>query len=244
MTGYQTLGGVKYKFNSYGANASKLAIDVSSHNGNINWAKVRASGVEYAIIRVGYRGYRNGNLMSDINFKANIDGALKNGIQVGLYFYSQAVNNNEAIEEASLAVNAVKGYSVKLPIYFDTEFTEMANTTNPGRADVLTSAQRTAIAKTFCETVRGAGYQAGIYASKFFYYDNLIYNQLSSYHIWLAHYTSNGATTDFKYNYSMWQYTEKGKIDGISTNVDVNICLYDFVNKNDMSKLGENIIFV
>lgn len=240
ITGAQTIDTVKYQFNQHGAQACKTVIDVSSHNGTINWKEVKAAGVDCAIIRVGYRGYRNPSLNRDNMADKNIQGALVNGIQVGLYFYSQAITAEEAIEEASLTIDYAKRYKVTLPIYFDTEYSEADG--EPGRADLLNKNQRTSIAQTFCNTVKGAGHQAGIYASKAFFYDDLNMNALSQYNIWLAHYTNSN--TDFRYNYSMWQYSARGKVEGINTFVDVNIGLYDFEKGNDMSKLGESIKFV
>lgn len=233
--GNKTIGGVKYYFNSYGAQASKVGIDISSHNGNIDWKKVKASGVDYVILRVGFRGYGEaGTLKLDANFEKNIKGATAAGLDVGVYFYSQAITVQEALEEASVTVKYIKNYKIKYPVYFDTEF-------SGGRADKLSKSQRTELAVAFCEAVKKEGYTPGVYASKSFFYDNLVFSKLQGYEIWLAHYTSQ---TDFKYNYRMWQYTSKGTVGGISGNVDVNISYYDYAAKSDMSKLGSNVVFV
>lgn len=235
VKGNKTIGGVKYYFNSYGAKASKVGIDISSHNGNIDWKKVKESGVDYVILRVGFRGYGEaGTLKIDSNFEKNIKGATAAGLDIGIYFYSQAITVKEALEEASITVKYIKNYKIKYPVYFDTEF-------SGGRADKLNKSQRTELAVAFCEAVKKEGYTPGVYASKSFFYDNLVFSELKGYEIWLAHYTSQ---TDFKYNYRMWQYTCKGAVGGISGDVDVNISYYDYPAKSDMAKLGSNVVFV
>lgn len=235
VKGDKTLGNVKYYFNNYGARASRVGIDVSSHNGNIDWKKVKASGVDYAIIRVGFRGYGEaGTLKLDANFEKNIKGAEAAGLDVGIYFYSQAITVKEALEEASVTVKYIRGHKIKYPVYFDTEF-------SGGRADKLNKRDRTEIAVAFCEAVKNEGYTPGIYASKSFYNDNLVFSEFGNYQIWLAHYTEQ---TNFTRRYEMWQYTSKGSVGGISGNVDVNISYYDYPAKSDMSALGKNIVFV
>ena len=211
IRGHKAISDMQYYFNDNGALSSMVGIDVSHHNGKIDWAAVRAAGVDFAIIRVGFRGYGDkGTLKLDSRFNENVEGALNNGIQVGVYFYSQAVTVYEAVEEASVAVNYSRKYNITLPIYFDTEF---SNSEHSGRADRLTASQRTNIAVAFCEAVKNAGYKPGIYASKTFYTDELNFSRLSNYEIWVAHYTSE--TTDFKYDYKVWQYTPKGRVNGI-----------------------------
>lgn len=239
IRGHKAISDVQYYFNDNGALSSMVGIDVSHHNGKIDWAAVRAAGVDFAIIRVGFRGYGDkGTLKLDSRFNENVEGALNNGIQVGVYFYSQAVTVYEAVEEASVAVNYSRKYNITLPIYFDTEF---SNSEHSGRADRLTASQRTNIAVAFCEAVKNAGYKPGIYASKTFYTDELNFSRLSNYEIWVAHYTSE--TTDFKYDYKVWQYTPKGRVNGIPNDTDINIALFDYGNNDDMSDRGGSVAF-
>lgn len=239
VTGHQTINKVKYYFNSYGAKASMVGIDVSNHNGQINWSRVKAAGVDFAIIRVGFRGYgTSGKLRLDSRFHENMKGAISAGIDVGVYFYSQAITVAEALEEASVAVNYARAYKVTYPIYFDTEF---ATGDRNGRADGLSVRARTDIAVAFCEAVKNAGFKAGVYASKTFFTDHLNFSRLSRYQIWNAHYTSE--TTDFKYKYQVWQYTDKGTVDGIPNKTDINISLYDYKNNSDMQQNGAKIVF-
>ena len=239
VRGHKAISDVQYYFNDNGALSSMVGIDVSHHNGKIDWAAVRDAGVDFAIIRVGFRGYGDeGALKLDSRFSENVEGALNNGIQVGVYFYSQAITVYEAVEEASVAVNYSRKYHITFPIYFDTEF---SNSEHSGRADSLTASQRTNIAVAFCEAVKSAGYKPGVYASKTFFTDELNFSRLSNYEIWVAHYTSE--TTDFKYDYKVWQYTPKGRVNGIPNDTDINIALFDYGNNDDMSERGGDVAF-
>jgi len=240
IKGHTMLGGFRYYFNDYGAKASRTGIDVSKHQGVIDWAQVKAAGVDYAIIRIAYRGYGSeGKMLIDPQFEANIKGAQANGIDVGVYFFSQAVNVDEAVEEASLVLNTLNGRKLQYPVYFDTEY---ANDRRTGRADRISKQTRTDCAVAFCETVRSSGYKAGIYASKAFYDDELTFSRISGYNIWVAHYTSS--VTDFSHPYKMWQYSEKGKISGIKNKVDLNISFYDYAKGTNMKSAGADVIFV
>ncbi|MDE6055937.1 MAG: Lyzozyme M1 (1,4-beta-N-acetylmuramidase), partial [Lachnospiraceae bacterium] len=218
VTGTQIIQGVTYNFGTDGAiattvNGSTFGIDVSRHNGTIDWNAVKASGVDYVIIRCGYRGSSTGALIEDQNFKTNIKGATAAGLKVGVYVFSQAVNEVEAVKEASLAVSLVKGYNLTYPIFIDTE-------ASGGRADKIDKATRTAVVNAFCQTVSSAGYQPGIYASKTWFEDKLNMGAVGSSRIWLAQYSAAPTYTGRKYD--MLQYSSKGKISGISTAVDLN----------------------
>ena len=239
LTGNQMINSVRYYFNERGAVASLVGIDVSRHQGNIDWRKVRQAGIDFAIIRVGFRGYgEKGSLSIDDNFHKNIRGALAAGLRVGLYFYSQAINIQEAIDEASVAVQQARGYNITFPIYCDTEF---AQTDRSGRADRLDYDKRTDCVEAFCETVRQAGYMPGVYASKSFFYGQLDFARLSSYQIWLAHYTKD--MTNFQFGYQVWQYTDSARVSGITQNVvDLNIAYYDYTFRTDMSSNGQNVV--
>lgn len=218
VKGTQIIQGVTYNFGADGAiaasvNGSKFGIDVSRHNGDINWNAVKASGVDYVIIRCGYRGSSTGVLIQDQNFKKNIQGAAAAGLKVGIYVFSQAVNEVEAVKEASLAVACASGYNLTYPIFIDTE-------SSGGRADRIDKATRTAVVNAFCQTVVNSGYKAGIYASKTWFEDKLSMGLVGNYRIWLAQYT---AAPTYKGKYDMWQYSSKGKISGINGNVDLNL---------------------
>ena len=194
---------------------NKLGIDVSKWNGEIDWDKVKAAGVEFAIVRAGYRGSKTGALVEDPYFRTNMKGAAASGIPVGVYFFTQAVNEVEAVEEASAVIELVREYELEFPIFIDTE-----GAGGNGRADGLDIASRTLVCEAFCRTIENAGYVAGVYASHWWYLNMVNVEPLEKYFIWLAEYKSE---TRYARKYGMWQYTSKGNIDGIEGNVDLNI---------------------
>lgn len=194
---------------------TKAGIDVSKWNKEIDWDKVKNAGVEFAIIRAGYRGSVTGSLVEDPYFRVNMKGAIASGIEVGVYFFTQAVNEVEAVEEASAVLQMVREYDLDYPIFIDTE-----GAGGNGRADGLDAETRTLVCEAFCRTIENAGYTSGVYASRNWYNNNLKTERLDDYHIWLAEYRS---TPLYQGYYNMWQYTSKGKIDGIEGNVDLNI---------------------
>ncbi|MDD6236487.1 MAG: GH25 family lysozyme [Clostridiales bacterium] len=236
VTGYQTANGVTYYFDNDGVLSSKVGIDVSKYQGDIDWNKVKNDGVEFAIIRIGYRGYGSaGTIAKDPKFLQNIINATNVGIDCGLYFFTQAINKAEAEEEAvkvvewineakqNTAWTAAGKKKLTYPIYFDTE---MANISGTGRADKLTKAQRTETAMAFCNKIKALGYYPGIYASTSWLNNQLNMSALSAFDVWVAHYTTGGPT--YKGAYRMWQYTSKGTVNGIAGDVDRNVGLFDY----------------
>ena len=222
VTGEQVIQGAKYNFGGDGklSNGSgTLGIDVSKHNGSIDWNAVKNSGVSYAIIRCGYRGYSTGVLVEDPKFASNIKGAKAAGLKVGVYVYSQAVNEVEAVEEASMALNLVKGYGLEYPIFIDVE-------ASGGRGDGIGSSARTAVCQAFCQTVKNSGYSAGVYSNKNWLSEQINTSSLTGYKIWLAQYAA--APTYSATRHDMWQYSSKGKVSGISGNVDMNISYLNY----------------
>lgn len=215
VTGSQVIQGDVYTFGADGAlNRTSRGIDVSKFQGTIDWNAVKADGITFAIIRCGYRGYGTGALVEDATYRRNIQGAINAGLKVGVYFYSQAINEAEAVEEASMVLSLVSGYSLPLGVYYDTEYVA------GGRANAISAAQRTACAVAFCETIRNAGYKAGVYSYASWFYNNLNFANISKYNIWIAQYRD---TLSFNYKYNIWQYTGSGRVNGISTAVDMNI---------------------
>lgn len=198
-------------------------IDVSEHNGEINWNSVKKSGVQFAMIRCAYRGYRTGKIVEDSQFRNNINGASANGIKVGLYFFSQATNIAEAIEEANYTISLARQYNcITYPISIDSELSGADY--NDGRADGLNTALRTNIVVAFCNQIKNNNYIPMVYASRDWLYNNLEVSKISNYDIWLAHYTeSPSKKSNYKYNYTMWQYTSSGSVYGINGRVDINI---------------------
>lgn len=207
-------------------------IDVSSFNKTINWTNVKADGIQFAMIRLGYRGYGissdgiDGKLVEDSTFRYNIEEAIKNGIPVGVYFFSQAKNEQEAIDEANFVLERIKDYKITYPVAIDVEY---ANSGHTGRADSLSPEERTRVVEAFCSKIKASKYTPMVYTGKNFANNNLNMNELSKYDLWLAHYT--GATQDdplekpsnYTGNYTMWQYTSSGSTWGIDGRVDRNI---------------------
>lgn len=222
VTGEQVIQGAKYNFGSDGKMATgsgSMGIDVSKWNGNIDWNAVKNSGVSYAIIRCGYRGSSTGALIEDPKFRSNIKGAKAAGLKVGVYFFSQAVNEVEAVEEASMALSLASGYGLNYPIFLDVE-------SSGGRGDGISKETRTAVCKAFCSTVQNSGVSAGIYANKTWFTEMINTGSLTGYKIWLAQYAS--APTYTATRYDMWQYSSKGKVSGINGNVDMNISYLNY----------------
>ena len=215
VTGQQVIQGNVYTFAADGAlNRTARGIDVSKFQGSIDWNAVKADGITFAIIRCGYRGYGSGALVEDSTYRANIQGAINAGLKVGVYFYSQAINEAEAVEEASMVLSLVGGYSLPLGVYYDTE------SVSGGRANAISASERTACAVAFCETIRNAGYRAGVYSYASWFYNALNFANISKYNIWIAQYREK---LSFNYKYNIWQYTGSGHVNGISKPVDMNI---------------------
>ena len=201
---------------------SHKGIDVSKHQGNIDWTKVAADGVEFAFIRVGLRGYgTEGKLVEDEYFEQNVKGALQAGIKVGVYFYSQAITDEELLEEANLVLEKVKPYNIELPIVFDVEKVSGGK----GRANELSVEERTRLTALFCQTIQYAGYKPMIYHNMEMGTLMLDLGQLEQYDKWFAYYNDD---LYYPYAYKVWQYSEKGAVDGINEEVDLNIWFGDF----------------
>lgn len=194
---------------------TKAGIDVSKWNGEIDWDRAKNAGVQFAIVRAGYRGSVTGSLVQDIYFDANMKGAASAGVPVGVYFFTQAVNEVEAVEEASAVLAWIREYEITYPVFIDTE-----GAGGGGRADSLDADTRTLVCEAFCRTIQNAGYEAGVYASRNWYDHNLHTRKLENYYIWLAEYRSVPLYQGY---YRMWQYSSKGHVDGIEGNVDMNI---------------------
>ena len=192
-----------------------FGIDVSKWNKEIDWEAVKAAGVDFAIIRCGYRGSVTGTLVEDPYFYQNVQGARAAGVKVGLYFFTQAVNAVEAVEDASMVLCLNNGLPLDYPIFIDTE-----GAGGNGRADGLDVNTRTEVCEAFCQTIESAGYQGGIYASRNWYYNKLDMTKLDSNVIWLAEYREY---PQYEGKYQLWQYTSSGSIDGIEGRVDFNI---------------------
>jgi len=193
----------------------RRGVDVSEHQHDIDWYQVAQSGVDFAFIRVGYRGYTRGGLVEDAYFKANIEGALANGIDVGVYIYSQAINVQEALEEAQFVMERIAPYNITLPVVFDWEIDNDEARTAKLENDIL---NQCAIA--FCESVKQAGYEPCVYFNRSFGYYRFDLSVLDDYAFWVA---VPGEFPDFYYAGEFWQYSFTEYVPGISTECDMNM---------------------
>ena len=223
-------------FLSYDGDAeSHVGIDVSSHQGKIDWDLVAESGVEFAIIRVGYRGYTVGKIVQDPYFTYNIENATRAGIDVGVYFFSQAVNEEEAMEEAYQTLEWIEGYDVTYPVVFDWEYVSDSSS----RTYNMTYQEIIDCTKAFNQVIQDEGYQPMAYSNPNLVNKGFDLSQLQDYPFWLAHYTTGWKPTTFPYYYDMWQYSSSGTVSGIEGKVDLNICLVDLKKNNRKSeKIG------
>ena len=207
---------------SYSAGPFTRGVDVSAHQKEVDWRRVAATGMDFAMVRAGYRGYTSGGIVKDAWFDANMRGALANGLQVGVYFFSQALTPREAEEEARQLLEWIRDYPVTYPVVFDWEEQDKEDSRTQG-CDGNTV---TACALAFCKVIEDAGYLPMTYGSpRKVYSGGIQLEYLQDYPFWLAHYTKDTAPTSFRYNYQMWQYSSTGQVDGIEGNVDLNICL-------------------
>ena len=202
---------------------SYVGIDVSSHQKQIDWDKVAAAGVDFAIIRVGYRGYTVGKIVKDPYFEYNMENAIRAGLDVGVYIFSQAINEEEAIEEAQFTLDLIQGYDITYPVVFDWEYVSDSSS----RTYHMTNQEIIDCTKAFCQYVTAAGYSTMTYGNPNMVNKGYDLSQLLDYPFWLAHYTYQWIPTGFPYYYDMWQYSSTGRVDGIEGNVDLNLCLTD-----------------
>jgi GH25 family lysozyme M1 (1,4-beta-N-acetylmuramidase) len=200
---------------------SKAGIDVSRFQGEIQWDKVADAGVEFAIIRVGFRGSTEGKLILDDFFEDNIKGATQNGIKVGVYFYSQAVSPEEAKEEAQMLLDAIEPYQIDYPVVIDVEYAD----SDTARTAELTSDEYEAAVEEFCSVVEQAGYKAMVYGNVTSFTLLMDAADVDKYDTWIAYY---GTPLYYPYHFNIWQYSKSGKIDGIDGEVDLNICITDY----------------
>lgn len=194
---------------------SQIGIDVSAHQQQIDWQRVAESGVQFAILRVGYRGYTEGAIQEDAYFTQNLEGAIDAGLDVGVYFFSQAIDEQEAREEARFVLDKISGYQLAFPVFFDWE-----KIGSEARSDMMDLASLTTVTDTFCTEIENAGYQAGLYFNQQLGYEELHLPSLQGYTFWLAEYND---TPSFTYDFDLWQYASDGSVDGIDGDVDLNL---------------------
>ncbi|MBQ9610694.1 MAG: glycoside hydrolase family 25 protein [Lachnospiraceae bacterium] len=195
---------------------SHIAVDVSSYQENVDWDALKAAGVDTVLIRVGYRGYGTGAIAEDTMFESHVEGAKEAGLSIGIYFFSQAINYEEGVEEAQYAINAARKHGLSGPIIIDTEmiYADGARTEN------LSIEDRTDAVVGFCETVEGAGYEPLVYSNRNWFVQQLDMSRVGIYKLWLAQYANQ---PDFPYLYVGWQYTDEGYVPGVDIDLDLNV---------------------
>ena len=200
-------------------------MDVSHHQGTIDWEKVKAAGYEFAFVRMAYRGYgKTGSLNLDREYYNNIVNAQKAGLDVGIYVFSQAVNEEEALEEAQLIIDNLKGLELQLPVVFDPELIR----DDDARTDEVSGEQFSKNTIAFCEKVKEAGFEPMIYSNM--YWEAFLFDleELAEYPIWYADYEKVPQTP---YKFTFWQYSESGHVDGIDGKTDLNVWFVAKENK-------------
>ncbi len=196
---------------------SFTGVDVSSYQKEVDWQQVAADGVEFAMIRLGYRGYSSGMLNLDPYFEQNVKGAKAAGLQVGVYYFSQAITIEEALDEARFVLRKIRGLGIDGPIAYDMEYIEGAE-----RINHLTVEEKTAMADAFCQFVEKNGHEALIYGNPTWFTEDVDLTLLTHHDIWLAHYID---MTQWPFDYTIWQYTDRGSAAGIEGVCDMNIWL-------------------
>ena len=214
--GFYELDGLRYY---HGGDLVGVAgVDVSAYQTSVDWSAVKEAGIDFAMVRVGYRGYSSGELDEDDYFLSHLEGAIEAGLHVGVYFFSQALTPDEAREEAQYVLDKIEGYALQYPVVFDWEEMHV-----PARTDEMNMLMLTSCAQAFCETVEAAGYRAGVYFNQAYGYGQLNLVSLKDYVFWLAEYADTPA---FAYDFQIWQYTNEGQVPGIEGPVDLNIAFH------------------
>jgi lysozyme len=192
-------------------------IDISSHQGEIDWTAVAGDGIDFAMLRVGKRGYSEGAIGADSRFEENYTAAVENGLEVGAYFFSQAISVEEAEEEAQFVLDTLNGRNMDLPVVFDWE----QIVEDEARTDDVDTETVTACALAFCQRIQEGGYSTAVYFNASLGYIQYDYAQLSDLDSWYAQY--DGSWPTFAYSFDLWQYSKSGTVAGIGGNVDMDL---------------------
>ena len=206
-----------------GRKTSYVGVDISKHTGKVSFSSIKSAGVDYVMIRLGSRGYSTGQITLDENFKENIEGAIDAQLDVGVYFYSQAISQEEAIQEANFVVQNMEPYRahVKYPVAFNMGFVS----NDKSRIEGLGREDKTTVTASFLEGIRAAGYVPMIYGDKEWLIKEIDMTKLQDYDVWLS---QEEEIPDYPYRYSMWQYNTDGVVNGIGGGADLNICFVNY----------------
>lgn len=214
------------KYTENGKKISYVGIDISKHNGSVNFRSLKAAGIDYVMLRLGARGYSTGQLSLDDNFVENIEAAVEAGLDIGIYFYSQAINQEEAVQEVNFIVQNLEPYraNITYPVAFD-----MENVSNDkARIDELSRDDKTTITASFLSGVQAAGYNPMIYGNKEWLIKNIDLAKLQDYDIWLS---QDQDIPDYPYQFAMWQYTTTGVVNGVKGDANLNICFVSYSDR-------------
>ncbi len=212
------------KYYENGKQTSYVGVDISKYQDYVDFVKVKKAGIDFVMIRVGARGYGSGQLILDEYFSDNIKRATDAGLDVGVYFYSQAINKEEAIEEANMVIENLGDYQLAYPVAYDMELVE----NDTARTENLTRAEKTDIAKAFLDTIAATGRKTMIYGNKEWLIKEIDMSKLTAYDVWLS---QPADIPDYPYKFSMWQYDFEGSVDGIVGYVNMNISFINFAEK-------------
>lgn len=214
------------KYTDNGKKISYVGVDISKHNGTVNFRSMKAAGIDYVMIRLGARGYSTGQLSLDDNFVENIEDAIDAGLDIGIYFYSQAVTLEEATQEVNFVVQNLTPYKehINYPLAFDME--SVPN--DKARIDGLSREDKTAISAAFLSGVQAAGYIPMLYGNKEWLIKNIDLAQLQNYDVWLS---EDEDIPDYPYQYTMWQYTTTGVLNGITGDANLNLCFVSYSDR-------------
>lgn len=212
------------KYYEDGKQVSFVGADISKYQDYVDFVKLKKAGVDFVMLRVGARGYGSGQIVMDDYFFDNIKRATDAGLQVGVYFFSQAVTEDEAREEANIVLESIKDYKLTYPVAFDMEHIE----NDTARIDALSKSDKTKITKAFLDTIKNAGYKAMIYGNKEWLLKEIDMSKLTAYDVWLSQMED---IPDYPYKFTMWQYTNTATIDGVAGYVDLNISFIDYAEK-------------
>lgn len=219
----------RYEYSEEDTPISRTGIDVSYHQGDIDWTRVAADGIDFAFIRVGYRGYESGMLNLDERFHSYMSGAADAGLDVGVYFFSQAVTTEEAVEEANFVMENIRGYNVTFPVVFDWEIMD----SDTARTNEIMPYTVTECAAAFCDTISAGGYRPMVYGSRKFALMKLDMSKIPTVDFWFAEYKDGHNEPTYPYDFQIWQYASDGRVDGIDCDVDMNICFADYGNTSN-----------
>lgn len=214
----------KMTYYDNGRNVSYLGADLSKYNGSVDFRALKEAGADFVMLRIGSRGYGSGQIVADENFEENIKGAIDAGLEVGVYFFSQAVTAEEAVEESNFIIQTLANYQITYPVVFDMEYVQ----NDKARIEVLSREEKTAVARAFLENIRVAGYKPMIYGTKEWLIKEIDLTKLTEYDIWLS---QQKDVPDYPYKFQMWQYTLSGKASGVDTDVNWNISFVDYSEK-------------